>query len=150
MTDKNSLIKELYKPVQKNFERRRYRAFNKSDLCSLDLGDMGALKKHNKGFVFYLVFVNVYTKLIQVETLKKKDAISTTKATEKILDRHLKLTKSLNFYWLMREGSSKIKPFNQCLIGDRFIYIIHSQVCMYLCIDFFIVIIISQVSNRLS
>lgn len=67
----------------------------------MDIGEMRSLSKHNRGNNYYLIWLNAFSKFIQVEPLKKKDAVSVTKATEKMLDNHLKMVKNKEFSLLL-------------------------------------------------
>lgn len=109
------------------FPKHFFLSMAKTDLFSLDIGDMSALKQYNKGFRYYLIFINAWTKLVQVEILMKKDAMSTTKATENMLDNHLKMVNGVEFsLCLVDEGKEFLNKQFTDLMQKRKIKIYHT------------------------
>ena len=54
-----------------------------------DLGDMSSLAKHNRGFKYLLVAVDIFSRFLQVRPMKTKTGKETAKALESILDKPL-------------------------------------------------------------
>ena len=73
--------------VKKTFPRRRVVARFKNDLWQADLIEYQQLKYQNSGYKFILLVIDVFSKVIYVEPLKKKTGEQTAEAMEKILDQ---------------------------------------------------------------
>lgn len=84
---RSQIIKELYKPIRVNFERRRYEIRSISDVLQLDIADMGLLRNENRGYTYFLLAVNPFTKMIYGEILRTKGAREVVEATKRILER---------------------------------------------------------------
>lgn len=96
-------------------------------MFSLDIGDMSTVKKHNKNYRYYLIFINAYTKFVQVEILKNKDAKSVTKATENFLDIHKNMVNGVDFnLCLVDEGKEFLNKDFRALMLRRKIKIYHT------------------------
>lgn len=96
-------------------------------MFSLDIGDMSDVKKFNKNYRYYLIFINGYTKFVQLEVLKNKDAESTVKATEKMLNQHKKMVNNREFnLCLIDEGREFLNSKFKALMQKRKIKIYHT------------------------
>ena len=73
--------------IKKVFPRRRVVARFKNDLWQADLIEYPALKWHNNGYKFILLVIDVFSKVIYVEPLKKKTGDLTADAMDKILQK---------------------------------------------------------------
>ena len=77
-------MKELYKPIIRNFEKRKLHSSFLGNIWAADLADMQEIIKFNKGFLLYVV--DIYSKYAWLVTLKDKKVITVTIALQKILD----------------------------------------------------------------
>ena len=73
--------------VKRTFPRRRVIARFKNDLWQADLIDYSALQWHNSGYKFILLVIDVFSKVIYVEPLKRKTGDLTADAMDRILQR---------------------------------------------------------------
>ena len=79
----------LHKQIRKNFKRRRTIAYYPYDLCMVDLAfyNSPSFVHANGGNKYILVFIDVFTKMCYVESMKDKNAITTLLALENIFRR---------------------------------------------------------------
>ena len=75
--------------IKKTFPRRRVIARYKDDLWQADLIEytMNTYPSHNKGYKYILLVIDVFSKVIYVEAIKKKTGDQTAEAMDKILQR---------------------------------------------------------------
>ena len=73
--------------TKKKFRRRRVLARFPFDVWMADLIEYPGLKWHNGNYKFVLLVVDVFTKMIYVEPMKRKLGENTAEAMEKILSR---------------------------------------------------------------
>lgn len=76
----------LHKSTRKRFPRRKIIAAKPRVIITCDLGDFAALQKHNGGVKYILFCVDVFSRYLQVATLKNKSAQSTLIALKTILE----------------------------------------------------------------
>lgn len=86
-TVREDVINELHRSARKNFPRRRVIIKGLNDLLQIDMAEMRAYAKVNKGFKYILVVINVFSKFVWCEPVKNKTAKEVTSAMEKILKR---------------------------------------------------------------
>lgn len=67
------------------FPRSRYVVDTIDSLWEMDLADVGNIHKHNNGYKFLLVVIDVFSKYLWVEALKDKTHTSVLKSLKKIL-----------------------------------------------------------------
>lgn len=82
---KKQVVEELHKPARKNFQRRRVIVKGLNDLIQADLVEMQPYAKSNKGFRYILVVINVFSKFVWMQPVKRKTAKDVTSAMAKIL-----------------------------------------------------------------
>lgn len=88
---KYKIINELHKPARKHFKRRRVITKGINDLIQADLVEMLPYAKTNRNFRYILVVINVFSKFVWVEPVKRKTAKDVTSAMNKILSKmHIK------------------------------------------------------------
>jgi len=75
----------LHKPVRKKFRRRKTFAVGIDHLHQADLADFSSLARHNNGYRFVLVVVDVFSKFCWLRALKDKTALSIRDAYRDIL-----------------------------------------------------------------
>ena len=73
--------------TKKIFPRRRVVARFKDDLWQADLIEYDSFKYQNNGYRFILLVIDVFSKVIYVEALKRKTGDQTSMAMDKILQR---------------------------------------------------------------
>ena len=74
------LAKELRKPIIRNFKKRIVYSGFKDNIWSADLADMQLISKFNKGFIFLLYVIDIFSKYAWVIPLKDKKAGSIVNA----------------------------------------------------------------------
>jgi len=75
----------LYKPVRRNYRRRRYTVKGIDALWQADLADFKSISQWNNNFSYVLVVIDVFSKFVWVEPTKTKDAKAVLAAFKKIL-----------------------------------------------------------------
>lgn len=93
--EKIQLIKELHRPIRRNFPRRRTIIKGLDDLWQSDLAQMDLYARANKNFKFILVIIDCFSKYMWAKPLKNKSSDEVTKAFESIL-REGRSCKNLN------------------------------------------------------
>ena len=89
------LTDELHKPVRKHFKKRRVFAARPGDIWAADLVDMKYFAPVNKGFVFLLMIIDVFSKMGYCIPLKNKSAAEMVKAFKKLWNSGVKPSKFL-------------------------------------------------------
>lgn len=84
---KKEVVEELHKPARRKFKRRRVIIKCLNDLIQADLVEMIPYAKNNKGFRYILVVINVFSKYVWAEPVKRKTAKDVTHAMKKILSQ---------------------------------------------------------------
>ena len=87
LTARSSLIlaDELHKPVIKKFNKRKVYSQFQDNRWGVDLADMQALSRKNKGIKYLLCVIDLYNKYAFVIPLKDKKGISIVNAFDKII-----------------------------------------------------------------
>ena len=80
------LAVELQKPIIRKFEKRKVHSPFRGNIWGADLADMQLMSKLNKGFLFLLCVIDIYSKYTQVILLKDKKRITIANAFQRILD----------------------------------------------------------------
>ena len=80
------LLKELRKPIIRNFKKRTAYSGFKDKIWGADLADMQLVSKFIKGFRFLLCVIDIFSKYTWVVPLKNKKGVSIVDAFQKILD----------------------------------------------------------------
>ncbi len=78
----------LHKPVRKRFPRNRYVVFGPNELWQADLNDMRGLSKYNDGVNYLLTVIDVFSKRLYVEPLKRKSGDDVAAAFQRIFASH--------------------------------------------------------------
>lgn len=66
------LALELHQPSRRRFQRRRVITNDSQDLYEIDLVEMQALSKYNRGYRYYLALINTFNKMGYIAPLKSK------------------------------------------------------------------------------
>ena len=85
--NRNQLVKELWRPVRKNFIRRNMCIRGLNEHWSADLADFQAYSRQNKGYKYILVAIDSLSKFMYCEPLKNKTATCVYDAFMKIFKR---------------------------------------------------------------
>ena len=86
ITPQQELAKELHKTVIRKFEKRKGYSSFKGNIQGADLANTQLISKCNKGFLFLLSVMDIYSKSAWVVPLKDKKGITITKTFQEILD----------------------------------------------------------------
>ena len=79
------LAEELHKLIIRKFEKRKVQAAFKNNIWGADLADMQLLSRYNKGIIFLLCVIDIFSKYAWVVPLRDKKGISISKAFQIIL-----------------------------------------------------------------
>ena len=78
----------LHKPVRLNFKTRRVVVYDIDEQWQMDLVDLPKISRQNDGHRYILVVIDVLSKYVWVESVKKKSGPSIGKAFQNILHRN--------------------------------------------------------------
>ena len=78
------LSEELHKPIRKKINRRRVIVNGIDKIWAADLADMKAFAKANKGFVFLLLVIDIFSKYGWIVPLKNKEGKTVASAFKTI------------------------------------------------------------------
>lgn len=106
MNDKKEYAKELTKPVNKKFQRRRVITYYNDDIWSADLADMSNLKEFNNNVTFLLCIIDIYSRYAYVIPLKNKSAIT-------VLDAFKSIKKTPKNLWVDQGSEFLNKEFKK-------------------------------------
>ena len=81
----NDLAEELYKPVTRNFQRRRVNVNSVDEVWAADLIEMQAFSKDNNGMKHFLNVINIFSKFVWSIPLKRKTGEKVANAFSRIL-----------------------------------------------------------------
>ena len=68
----DDLADELYKPVTRNFHRRRFNVNDVDEIWAADLIDMQAFSKDNNGIKYLLTVIDILSKFVWIFPLNEK------------------------------------------------------------------------------
>ena len=72
LKENQQLANELYKPINRNFKKRKVYSSFKDNIWGVDLADMQLISKHNKGIRYLLSDIDLFIKYAWVVPLKDK------------------------------------------------------------------------------
>lgn len=84
---KYEVIKELHQPARKSFRRRKVIIKGLNDLIQADLVEMIPYAKMNKNFRYILIVINVFSKFVWAQPVKRKTGKDVTNAMNTILSQ---------------------------------------------------------------
>lgn len=84
---KSSVVNELFRPARKNFLRRRFMQFYLDNTWQTDLVEMTHYAKHNKGFKYILICIDIFSKFANAVAMRNKTGLETSKALQKIFEK---------------------------------------------------------------
>jgi hypothetical protein len=76
----------LHRPARKRFPRNSYIVFGPNELWQADLNDMRGLSQHNDGVNYLLTVIDVFSKRLYAEPLKRKSGAEVADAFERIFE----------------------------------------------------------------
>lgn len=76
--------KELHKPIQHNYVRRKVSSFGNDDIFGADLCDVSNKETKNKGITFLLTVIDIYSRFAWCYPLKSKSAEDVLAAFKKL------------------------------------------------------------------
>ena len=83
---KKEIVKEIFSPVIKKFQRIQIQTHYKDECWSIDLIDRSSLSKYNKNYKFIFTIIDNHTKYAWAIPLKDKSGKSTTTAFKNLLE----------------------------------------------------------------
>ena len=86
MNEKKEIVKEIFSPVIKKFQRIQIQTHYKDECWSIDLIDRSSLSKYNKNYKFIFTIIDNHTKYAWAIPLKDKSGKSTTTAFKKLIE----------------------------------------------------------------
>ena len=101
----HQLAEELHKPIIRKFKKRTVYSRSKDNIWGADLADLQLISKFNKGFIFLLCVIDIFSKYAWVIPLKDKKGVTITNAFQKILD---KSRRKPNKIWVDKEANFTI------------------------------------------
>ena len=87
MNEKKEIVKEIFSPVIKKFDRIKIIPHYKDECWSIDLIDRASLSKYNKNYKFIFTIIDNYTKYAWAIPLKDKSGKSTTTALKSLIEK---------------------------------------------------------------
>ena len=142
----NQLAEELHKPIIRKFNNRKVHSAFIDNIWGADLADMQLICKFNKGFIFLLCVIDIYSKYAWVIPLKDKKGITISNTFQKILDESnhklnkIWIDKSSEFYnrtmksWLEKNDIEMYSTHNEgkSIIAERFIRTLKNKIYKYM------------------
>ena len=87
MNEKKEIVKEIFSPVIKKFDRIKIIPHYKDECWSIDLIDRASLSKYNKNYKFIFTIIDNYTKYAWAIPLEDKSGKSTTTALKSLIEK---------------------------------------------------------------
>ena len=84
---KKEIVKEIFSPVIKKFQRIQIQTHYKDECWSIDLIDRSSLAKYNKNYKFIFTIIDNHTKYAWAIPLKDKSGKSTTTAIKSLIEK---------------------------------------------------------------
>lgn len=115
---KKLLINELYKPIRKNFKRRRVIQKGINDTWQADLIIFDDYVRENNGYRYLMTIIDIFSKKAWAVALKTKSGVEVTKAFASVLDksgrtpRNLHTDQGLEFFNVNFQKLMKQKNIN--------------------------------------
>ena len=84
---KKEIVKEIFSPVIKKFQRIQIQTHYKDECWSIDLIDRSNLSKYSKNYKFIFTIIDNHTKYAWAIPLKDKSGKSTTTALKGLIEK---------------------------------------------------------------
>ena len=85
--ENKELANELHKPIIRKFKRRKLYSSFKDNISGVDLTDMQLISKYNKGIIYLLCAIDLFSKYAFADPLKDKRGTTITNALQSILNK---------------------------------------------------------------
>ena len=85
--NKKEIVKEIFSPVIKKFQRIQIQTHYKDECWSIDSIDRSSLSQYNKNYKFIFTIIDNYTKYAWAIPLKDKSGKSTTIALKSLIEK---------------------------------------------------------------
>ena len=85
--NKKEIVKEIFSPVIKKFQRIQIQTHYKDECWSIDLIDRSSLAKYNKNYKFIFTIIDNHTKYAWAIPFKDKSGKSTTTALKSLIEK---------------------------------------------------------------
>ena len=85
--NKKEIVKEIFSPVIKKFQRIQIQTHYEDECWSIDLIDRSSLAKYNKNYKFIFTIIDNHTKYAWAIPLKDKSGKSTTTALKSLIEK---------------------------------------------------------------
>ena len=134
------LADELHKPVIRKFKKRKVYSQFKDNISGVDLADMQALSRKNKGIKYLLCAIDLYSKCVFVIPLENKKGISVTNGFNKIIKQSNRKPNKIwvdqggEFYnvfknWLSDNDTIMYSTYNEgkSVVAERFMRTLKSK-----------------------
>lgn len=82
--EREALVRELHKPVRKNFKRRKVVQKGINDTWQIDLVEMIPYSHENKGFKYIMTIIDIFSKFAYAIPIKNKSSSSIVEAMKSI------------------------------------------------------------------
>lgn len=92
---KKQIVDEIHRPARKNFRRRRVIIKGLNDLLQADLVEMIPYAKTNRGFRYILIVINVFSKFVWSQPVKRKTGKDVADAMRIILSQMKTIPKNV-------------------------------------------------------
>ena len=112
MSNQLQLANELHKPVIRKFKRRGVYSSFKDNIWGVNLADMQLISKYNKGIMYLLCVIDLFSKYAWVVPLKDKKDITIVNAFQSILDSS---KRKANIRWVDQGSEFFNSPFKKWL-----------------------------------
>ena len=87
------LANELHKPIIQKFKKKKVYSSFRDNIWGVNLADIQSLSKYNKGSMYLLCAIDLFSKYAWVIPIKDKKGVSIVKAFQKIISEGRKPNK---------------------------------------------------------
>ena len=121
------LVKELHKPIIRNFKKRTVYSGFKDNIWGAGLADRQLISKFNQRFRFLLCVIDIFIKYAQFVPLKGKKDVSIVDAFQKILDNSNRKPNKIRVYKVSDFYNSFLKKWLKDNDIETEMYTIHNE-----------------------
>ena len=139
------LAEQFHKPIIRKFEKCEVLSPFIDNIWGVDLADMQLISKFNKGILFLLCVIDIFSKYAWIFPLKDKKGTPVTNAFQKILDKSnhkpnkIWIDKARKFYnrsiksWIEKNDIEMYSVHNEIksVAAEKFIRILKYQIYKY-------------------
>ena len=117
------LAEELHKPITRHFKKRRVMSYGIDEIWAADLVEMQKLSKWNKGFIYLLMVIDIFSKYGWIVALKDKKTESVSLAFDHIFKKSKRKPEKL---WTDK-GSEFISKHFKDFLKKHDVILYHTQ-----------------------